>query len=178
MWYLKVSEFQKGWPLLCGERVRSPGWGIRPVGPQNSSRGKADVGMFYWDVYYCWGQKSFFLSKWFMARTLLLSADKIWVQTWLIFNWFKQGVNNTSLMQRGCGSSISWPRPRITLMNHDLRIGMPHYEFIISPKIWTKNCKDFYPVAWHSTGQKSLNIWSIFWKKRWLDEFILKFTDL
>ena len=30
------------------------------------------------------------------------------------------------------------------------------YEVIVSPKIWTKYCKDFCPVVWHSTGQKSL----------------------
>ena len=30
------------------------------------------------------------------------------------------------------------------------------YEVIVSPKIWTQNCKDFCPVVWHSTGQKFL----------------------
>ena len=30
------------------------------------------------------------------------------------------------------------------------------YEVIISPKIRTKNCKDFCPVLKHSTGQKFL----------------------
>ena len=38
--------------------------------------------------------------------------------------------------------------------------------------------KNFYPVVWHSTGQKSLNIWFIFWEERWLLKFNLKFTDL
>ena len=30
------------------------------------------------------------------------------------------------------------------------------YEVIVSPKIWTENCKDFWPVVWHNKGQKSL----------------------
>ena len=30
------------------------------------------------------------------------------------------------------------------------------YEVVVSPKIWTKNCKDLRPLVWHSTGQKSL----------------------
>ena len=29
---------------------------------------------------------------------------------------------------------------------------------IVSPKIWTKYCKDFCPVVWHTTGQKSLQL--------------------
>ena len=40
--------------------------------------------------------------------------------------------------------------------------------------------KRFLPcIEWHSTGQKSLQyIWFVFWEKRWLHTFILKFTDL
>ena len=30
------------------------------------------------------------------------------------------------------------------------------YEVIVSPKIWTKYCKDICPVLCHTTGQKSL----------------------
>ena len=46
-----------------------------------------------------------------------------------------------------------------------------------SPTIWTKYCKDFWPVLlYHKTEQKSF--WFIFLKKRWLLKFILKFTAL
>ena len=38
--------------------------------------------------------------------------------------------------------------------------------------------QNFCPVVWHSTGQKSFNIWFIFWVKRWLLKFNMKFTDL
>ena len=34
-------------------------------------------------------------------------------------------------------------------------------EVIVSTKIWTKNCKAFCPVVWHSTGQKSLQFMSV-----------------
>ena len=48
------------------------------------------------------------------------------------------------------------------------------YEVIISPKMQTNNCQDFWP---HYTGQMSWHLF-IFWENRWLHKLILKSSDL
>ena len=40
--------------------------------------------------------------------------------------------------------------------------------------IWTKYCEDFCFIVWLA----QYDFWFIFWKKRWLHKFILKFTDI
>ena len=44
------------------------------------------------------------------------------------------------------------------------------YEFIVSPKIWTKSAT--------LQGRNPYNFWLVFWEKWWLHKFIPKFTEL
>ena len=73
------------------------------------------------------------------------------------------------LMQVDRGLHPSWPNvPRSTQTVHFI-IYKGHcisewiYEVIVSSKIWTKNCKDFCPLALHSAvqGRNPFNICSI-----------------
>ena len=37
-----------------------------------------------------------------------------------------------------------------------LKVSKFQNEIIVSPKVWTKDCKDFYPVVWHSKSLQFL----------------------
>ena len=79
-----------GWPLLAWVGVFGE-W-VREILQKRRLTLEGFINLL---SYYREGQNGILLIKWFMTRTML-SVANVRVPRWLIFNWLKQEVNNTS----------------------------------------------------------------------------------
>ena len=93
------------------------------------------------------GEKRFWKQNWKLEVKSLLQSCYLFVAKPIIIRMRK-------LDNKGALKQLNLVR--LSKRFYTLKVNKFQNEIIVSPKIWTKNCKNFCPVMWHSTGQKSL----------------------